>query len=453
MSERLASSEIAPSVGDLQGWLAQLGGGWPVEDDNASLVDQIALLERVKAAAGAAQARLTVAFKQSTVAERKQAGVRARDLTKGIGSEIALARQQSTYWGGRFVGFSEALVHEMPHTLTSLTTGDVSEYRASLLVAETACLSVEDRGEVDRRLKGRLGGMGDKQIEAEAKKIAYELDPHSVVDRSRKAEQDRRVTSWPAPDTMMNVCALLPVTQGAAVMAALTRAADQGRAGGDERSRGQLMADTFVERLTGQTRADQTPVEVQLVMTDRTLFGDDHTPAWLTGHGPVPAAFARILLRRLDDDTLAWIRRVFTDPCTGLVTAVDARRRLITGPLRRTVIIRDRWCRTPWCNAPIRHGDHVIAVEDGGQTTEANSQGLCEACNYAKQAHGWRARPGPGGAGVSVEITTPTGHTYQSRPPPLPGAPWPDRERDAMPRQIPAIEIYLRNPFDVEYAA
>jgi hypothetical protein len=251
---------------------------------------------------------------------------------------------------------------------------------------------------------------------------------------------------------MMNVCALLPVTEGAAVMAALTKAADAGRAAGDDRSRGQLMADTFVERITGQTKADQTPIEVQLVMTDCSLFGDDPTPAWLSGHGPVPAAFARTLLRDHDDDTLAWLRRVFTDPVTGLVSSVDARRRLVTGPLRRALVIRDQSCRTPWCDAPIRHADHVVSFEDGGETSAANTQGLCEACNYAKQAAGWRSRPGPGGAGESVQITTPTGHTYTSRPPPILGRS-PDDVPDKGPPALPAIEIYLRNPFDVEYAA
>ncbi|MGI8701265.1 MAG: HNH endonuclease [Nocardioidaceae bacterium] len=86
------------------------------------------------------------------------------------------------------------------------------------------------------------------------------------------------------------------------------------------------------------------------------------------------------------------------------------------------VEVRDEICRTPWCGAPIRHADHVVAVEAGGETSEPNGQGLCEACNHAKQAHRWRSRPGPGGAGESVQITTPTGHAYISRPPPLPGA-------------------------------
>jgi hypothetical protein len=53
------------------------------------------------------------------------------------------------------------------------------------------------------------------------------------------------------------------------------------------------MADTLVERVTGQTHADQTPVEVQLLVTDRTVMDGDQDPAHLDGYGPVPATAPR----------------------------------------------------------------------------------------------------------------------------------------------------------------
>jgi hypothetical protein len=57
----------------------------------------------------------------------------------------------------------------------------------------------------------------------------------------------------------------------------------------------------------------------------------------------------------------------------------------------------------------VRHGAD-------GPTSATNGQGLCEACNYAKEAPRWRARPGPGG---TVTTTTPTGHSRTTRPPPV----------------------------------
>ena len=64
------------------------------------------------------------------------------------------------------------------------------------------------------------------------------------------------------------------------------------------------MADTAVERLTGQATADGVPVEVHLVMTDRTLLGGDPEPAELDGYGPLPAPLARAWLRGGTDPKL-----------------------------------------------------------------------------------------------------------------------------------------------------
>jgi hypothetical protein len=64
--------------------------------------------------------------------------------------------------------------------------------------------------------------------------------------------------------------ARLPAQQGVAAYSALRRAADTARAAGDERGRGQVMADRLVERLTGQATADAVPREIHLVMTGQT---------------------------------------------------------------------------------------------------------------------------------------------------------------------------------------
>ena len=166
---------------------------------------------------------------------------------------------------------------------------------------------------------------------------------------------------------------------------------------------------------------------MELVITDRTLLAGGDEPAHLVGLGPLPAPIARDLARDTEADV--WLRRLFTRPEDGALVAMESRRRLFPNRLRRFLILRDQTCRTPWCGAPIRHADHVVPVEAGGITSAGNGQGLCVACNHTKQAPGWRARPGPDGAGHTVQVTTPTGHTYTSRPPPPPGQPPPARPR------------------------
>ncbi|GAA1356260.1 HNH endonuclease signature motif containing protein [Arthrobacter koreensis] len=513
------------------------------------------VLEELKSSAAAVQACAAAVLDASQRRAQSRAGVPAAHLGRGVGAQIALARRDSPHRGSRHLGLGKALVHEMPHTLAALASGVLSEWRATLIVRETACLDLEDRHRVDELIckdADSLDGLGDRKLIARIRSITQAIDPASQVRRHAKAVSDRYVSCRPAPDTMCFVTGLLPVAQGVAVYAALSRAADSLRASGDARGRGQIMADTLVERVTGQAAADRVPVEVQLVITDRTLFtgrtpfpdrtlftgrhgetvpGGDASPgrtgapvapvapgrdapAYFPGYGIVPGAWARDLIRSAlglgnnqqprpaaagrqesppgagdgagagagagapassppdEQRTRVTLRRLYLDPVSGELTAMESKARAFPAGLARMIRTRDQTCRTPWCDAPIRHIDHIEPHAEGGRTSYTNGQGLCEACNQAKEAPGWSAvtvrttapdsparieaveteaaRPatvGPAGSrratpkptgprmaaappaphGASprhtVRTTTPTGHTYISTAPPLPGNP------------------------------
>jgi hypothetical protein len=239
------------------------------------------------------------------------------------------------------------------------------------------------------------------------------------VSRRRIAESERRVTLRPAPDVMTRLSAELPVAQGVAVIKTLGEHADSLRASGDPRGRGQLMADTLVARLLGTEQATRLPVTTHVVVADDVLFGTKEEAAHLDGYGPIPAELARELTKKASDDGIAQLRRLYAAPKTGELVAADSRSRCFPEALGLFIELRDQLCRTPWCDAPIRHRDHPEPVTEGGVTSERNGQGLCEGCNYAKEAHGWRARPSPGDR-HTVEITTPSGRTYRSMAPPPP---------------------------------
>ncbi len=387
----------------------------------SALVERIAELERIKSAAAAGQARAAAALDAVRRDAEAAAGVPAAKRGRGVAGEIALARRDSPARGGRHLGFAKALVHEMPHTLAALECGALSEWRATLIVRESACLDVKDRRALDAELcadPAGLDGMGDARVTAAAKKIAYRLDPHAVVERAAKAEQDRTVTIRPAPDTMTYLTALLPVTQGVAVYAALRREADQ-RA--DGRSRAQVMADTLVERVTGRAAAVPTPIAVNLVLTDETLLGATSTPADLCGYGPIPAAVARALVAGAVDDrrSRATLRRLYAHPHSGALVAMESRARRFPRGLATFIELRDQRCRTPYCDAPIRHRDHAQPWARGGPTTAHNGVGTCERCNYTKEAPGWRVTTSIDETHThTAEFTTPTGKTYRSTAPP-----------------------------------
>ncbi|MCZ9882255.1 13E12 repeat family protein, partial [Arthrobacter sp. B2a2-09] len=264
----------------------------------ALLIEQLRGLEDLKSAIAGLQARIAVAFDGAQRSTEADLGIPADERGRGVGAQIALARRESPARGSRHLGFAKALVTEMPHTLAALDTGQLNEWRATLLVKETACLSPEDRCAVDEELAADTGvfdGAGDKAIISAARAAAYRRDPRSVTQRASHAATERHVSLRPAPDTMTYLTALLPVAQGVAVHAALSRHADTLRNAGETRTRGQIMADALVERTTG-TPGGISGVEVQLVMTDRTLFQGDSEPARLPGYGIVPAGWARTLL-------------------------------------------------------------------------------------------------------------------------------------------------------------
>ena len=163
------------------------------------------------------------------------------------------------------------------------------------------------------------------------------------------------------------------------------------------------------------------------MITDRSLLRGDPTPAQIPGYGTVPA--------------------------DGTLVAMDCTRRLFDGALRAFVIARDQTCRTPWCEAPIRHidhiqPDHIQPWHTGGTTTAGNGPGLCVTCTLTKEQPGWHhdivsdrgtclrdprepraplpaATTGGDPAGPRthhrhvVQITTPTGHHHTSPPPEL----------------------------------
>lgn len=228
---------------------------------DADRVDRLSALEQVKAACAAARARITADFAESQAevaaagrqrdpecvddddfdgwrAAREQARRatvdaaeadsesslrgrrryrRAREV--GVAGQAALARRVSLSRGGRHLAIALALVHRLPRTLAALEVGALSEWRAEIVVRETAVLAPAQQSAVDAELFDGLGTegvgrLGDRERVRRVRAIAYRLDAESVLNRSRGAEAQRRVSIRPAPDTMSYVTAYLPVAQG-----------------------------------------------------------------------------------------------------------------------------------------------------------------------------------------------------------------------------------------------
>ena len=118
-----------------------------------------------------------------------------------------------------------------------------------------------------------------------------------------------------------------------------------------------------------------------------------------------------------------WLRRLYAHPESGALMAMDSKARLFPDTMKRFLLDQDQICAIPWCDAPIREYDHVKSFMSGGPTAVANGPGLCQGWNLAKDAPGWSSEPAathPDERPFTV-TTTPTGHSYNSIRPVLPG--------------------------------
>jgi hypothetical protein len=422
-------------------------------DVDAARIDAVALLERIQAAAAATQAAVSVGFGRSQVGTQQRQVVRDPEAVgRGIADQLALACHVSPSEGSRRFTIARALHTDLPATARLLRDGRISFYVAGLVVSETRHLDPERRRRVDAQIAAGLVGCAPRQAAALARKLAYAADPEGFVARGRTARTDRRVSVRPAPDTMSLLTGYLPVEQGVACWAALRAHTDSLKSAGDERTRNRIMADTLIERLTGQARATDVQAEVAIVIPVEALTdpggpgpgvpdpdcgaGRSPTPgskgmagpadrsaavAEVLGYGPIPAPLAKEILAT--SNGRRWWRRLFTAPHGGIVGG-DSKRRLFDGTLTTLIGYRDGGrCREPFCDAPARHTDHIVAFRDGGPTTFTNGRAVCVRSNQVREMPGWQTRlvhDGTGRHPHTVATTTPTGHTYTSRAGPAP---------------------------------
>jgi hypothetical protein len=423
-----AGDAVSTELTALLARLAELANATPdpEPDGGTALVDRIAVLERLRSSLAAAQHTAMVAFAKSQVAEQEtkiaEGKLDPRKLGRGIADQIALACHVSAYSGSRRLGVARALATDLPSTRALLVAGRISEQLAEKVVSETSHLDPEARRLVDKQLgEAGLEKQGLREAEATITRHAYEADRAGYVARSRTARKDRRVSLRPAPATMAVLSALLPVEQGVACLAALRTHADAligtGDAGG--RTRDQVMADTIVERITGQKAATDVDVEVGIVIPlDLLTDPDSSATGEVVGHGPLPGGIVRDLLASTAGKR--WWRRLFRHPTNGTLVGGDPKRRLFDGFLAQLIDLRDHGrCRDPYCDAPIRHHDHIRQARAGGPTSLANGRGVCARGNYVREMLGWDVEVVHDGIESeqphTVRTTTPTGHTYTSR--------------------------------------
>jgi len=402
--------QVADTVQDLMRVLESMS---PAASE-ATNIDLLQQLEQAKRALAAVQAEVTNAFVQQRQAAEAADRISTSEQLKGIEAEVGLARGESAFVGAALTHTATALCTVLPNTLAALQAGRVSEYHARIVAEQTNHLSDAHRRAIDAAIAHRLGKASSTQLRTLIQGHAYRLDRKAAEQRAAQNKRGRCVRLDPLGDGMVAVQAELPTHQGLAVMDALKqrtnqRIAAQHRQDGVEHerlSRGQVMADVFVETLTGQTTATGVDAEVIVVIDDTTLFGDGDLPGWVPGHGPLPAGMIKHWLA--DPAAKKFIRRMYTRPTDGQLVALESTRRRFPDGLATMLRLRDDSCATPWCNSPIQEADHRRPWAHGGPTSWTNGTGLCKRCNQRKENRGWTYTGTP----EQLVVTTPTGHSY-----------------------------------------
>ncbi|GAB3297697.1 DUF222 domain-containing protein [Epidermidibacterium keratini] len=531
----------------------------------ATQLDLLAEIRALKAACAAAEAQVAITFAVDRVVESQERGESLKAQQRSATAELALAGRCSPAAMSRRLSHWRTHALGMPNTHALLREGEISEQHVTTIARLAHNLTAEQLTALDAQLAPRLSTMTVKQAEQATRRYCLDVDEETQRRRLAAAEREAHVSIHAASVELSRLSITAPTADTVAMYAALRAATECTPAG---QTRGQAMAREAFLRLTGARELAEIPIEIQLVMSDTTLFGDTEAHAELSplrrpqrqreparvqapdGSGAcwIPATTARALAlglivpdhlpvaeptnetpqspllishksgneipqppdngwydpdgpngspaaqrdtrdvgaeRRhkgkgstdttgLDRARKRWrrthqlpppkqrakhdgrrtppaqsaggamptargqaeltrpqrlaemrdarrsIRRIFTDPATGTITAVDTRRRLFTRAQRRFIIARDQVCTTPWCDAPIRHVDHATPHRTTQRSHLDDANGKCVTCNLVKETPGWKVavRPTRQGSLPGVTTITPAGKRYESITPP-----------------------------------
>ncbi|HET8662449.1 MAG TPA: DUF222 domain-containing protein [Micromonosporaceae bacterium] len=256
-----------------------------------------------------------------------------------------------------------------------------------------------------------LRRLGEKILQVVAPDTAEEAERAAWERAERRAERDRYLTLSDGGDGSVRLSGRLGAEAAAVVRAALEPLCRP--IPGDLRSPGQRRADALVDicrlTLTTDELPDQGGEASQVVVTVDydVLAGQLGSGLLDTGEALSPEA-----VRRLACD--AQILPAVLDGA-GQPLDLGRQRRLVTGALRRALVLRDGGCVFPGCDRPAKwcEGHHIRHWSDGGLTCLSNIVLICGFHHRLVHHGGWSVHIAPDGR---PEFTPPTWVDPTQRP-------------------------------------
>ena len=315
--------------------------GDPVHEFGATRIDAIRELDRAVRAAQAEQVIQVAAL----LAERSRLTVGTGDPCLSVIGEVAMARNVGPTAAGNQLSLAIGAGH-LPQVFALFCAGAISEATFRAVVTETSSLHVDDMVVADGEIAAKITGMTTVQARQATARIVIGIDAEAAHERARRNRADARVSMFPETDGVATLQVRGPAEQIAAAFKTLDDWATGLRSTGDPRSRGRIMQETLVERVTGLAHADGVNVEINLVLDAETLLAGGDTPVELEGYGPISPDVAEDLIARAPT---AFIRRLLVDPIDGTLTVREPRRRRFQRATSAHIRTRDRSCRQPGC--------------------------------------------------------------------------------------------------------
>lgn len=335
---------------------------------------------------------------------------RDRYVAKGFLMAASHVLRMSQRGAAHLFDTAESVRRFLPACWATFTSGDCGWRLVDIAHQQGQGLAGDSLTAYDREAARLLNGsVGSSDLKQRLHRLRERLQADTAVARTAAASRNRHTTIAPLPDGQAVMALVGPAHLLAAIEDGVTKQAAQLHGEpGEDRCFGALRFDVTVDILlhglqqdapADASRAGSTPARrgvvptVLLTLPLLTVLGRGTEPADLAGYGPIDIDTARMLAGMAG----CWTR-VFTDPVTGDLAAIDKEARRIPAALKRWLWARDETCRAPGCNRPAVRCDidHTRRYEHRGPTEPENLVCYCRGHHGAKDDGCWQVTPLPG---------------------------------------------------------
>jgi hypothetical protein len=340
-------------------------------------------------------------------------------------SEVGAALRIPDRTAEKLIRTSQSLVNDLPSTLLALGEGRLTYRHAQILVDQGYGLDPASLRELERRMLPVAQKNTPSRFEQSVRKTRERLNPESMVERHTKAVAERGTELIAEQDGMAFFGGHVGAVLAVAIDERITTIARSRQGADEQRTLSELKADVFTDILLDVDGPQRTssgrgpnPIDryrsirptVLLTVPALTLLNQSNEPGMIEGYGPID----RITAREIASFSKT-MRRLITDPVSGIVLSMDRRRYRIPKDLRTWLRVRDGTCRFPGCNrnAGKAEIDHTHDWALGGKTNYDNLASLCPGHHTLKGVGDWKVKQLGGGR---LLWTSPAKIPYETEP-------------------------------------